>query len=124
MSQWRAVELVKVNMIGLQALERIFTGFDNMVAGSACLVWQITDARENLGCQHNLVTQIVLFQEPSGDSLAFPFVVHIGGIEKIDASIYSFLHDRKDSASSVVPQNHRSKHNGRPSLERPSFRIP
>ncbi len=66
-----------------------------MVAGPASIIWQVTHAPKHLGRQDDPVAQIVLFQKISGNSLAFPFVVHIGGIEKIDASVHSLLHDCK-----------------------------
>src|SRR5687768_5496592 len=95
MSQGRAVKLVKVNLIGLQALERIFTGFDDMVACSASIIWQITNAPKHLSGQYNPLTQIVFFQELPSDSLALSFVVDICAVEKIDSGVHSLLHDRK-----------------------------
>ena len=95
MRQRRAVKLVQVNVIRLQALERVFTGFDDVIACATAIIRLVTNAPEHLGCQDNLVAQVVLFQKPAGDLLAFPCVVYVRGIEEIDPRIHSFLHDRK-----------------------------
>src|SRR5512134_2615757 len=87
------MELVEVNVICLQTLKRILAGFDDVVTGSASIIGQVSDASKHLGCQHNLLTQIVLFQKFSCDPLAITFVVDIGSIEKIDTAIHSLPHN-------------------------------
>src|SRR5215216_4087774 len=91
MSQRRTMELVQVNMIGLQALERIFAGFEDMVTGAASVIRQVTDVSKHFRRQDNPFPPVVLFQKRSGDSLTLPFGVYICRIEEVDSSLHSLL---------------------------------
>jgi hypothetical protein len=104
------MELVKVDVIGLQAPQRVLAGFEDVVAAGARIVRQIAHTPIDFGCQHHLIAQIAILQKFSDNALAFSLVIDIGGIEKINASLHGFLHDRERIGfTRRPPEVHRSQ---------------
>src|SRR5258706_14138691 len=91
MIQRWTMKLIQIYVVGLQTLKRIFAGFDNMVTACAALVGLISHAAVYLGCQHNLLTQILFLQKFSCNPFALTLVIYICSIKKINPTFNRLL---------------------------------
>ena len=96
------VELVEVDVIGLQAPEALVARATDVQGGQTRLVRPLAHRREHLRREHDLLATTATLREPPSDDLlrdafAAPAVlapaVHVGRIEEVDPVLDRTVHD-------------------------------
>ena len=89
-----AVDLVKVDVVGLQAAQAGFALFDDVAAAVAVRVGVIVVHHAvDLGRQHHLLALAVALEGLAGDFLAAPAAVDVGRIQEVDAGVERAVDD-------------------------------
>src|SRR5208337_2748721 len=83
-----AVDLVEVDIVGLEAAKAGFDGVHDVSARGAYIVAAGTDATEDLGRENNILAGDVEILEGLAEALfAFTFGIDVGRVEEVDAGI-------------------------------------
>jgi len=81
------MQLVQVDIIGLQPAQGSLTGAQDMIAAGSRLVWSIAHAVEALGGQEDLLTSSKILESLANDALALTVLVFIGCVDEVDPCI-------------------------------------
>jgi hypothetical protein len=81
------MHLIEINMIGLQAAEADFDLLEDMFSRQAGIVGSLTSWEENLGVEDDLSAVFPAFDPGTEYCLRLTFIVCVGGIEKITATL-------------------------------------
>src|SRR5690349_17315342 len=87
------MDLIQIDVIGLEPPQRVLTGFHNVVARDAPVVRSFTHLSIDLGCKDDLVTFAIASQRNADDPFAFARIVDIGSVDKVDPSIKRRVND-------------------------------
>ncbi len=85
------MDLVEIDVIGLEAAERALDGLDDPAPRIALLVRILAHGAMHLGGEHDLVA--TAFQRLADDLLRLALAVSIGGVDEIDADIQRLVND-------------------------------
>ena len=86
----RPMQLVEIDVIGMQSLQGIFASLDKMSAVVTLIVDMHAYRVVGLGCQDDLLTAMMLLQRMTNDLFAFPLPITIAGVDQIDSCIQCF----------------------------------
>jgi hypothetical protein len=81
------LDLVEIDMIGLQAAEAVFTGAHQVQARIAPIIGSGSDGKMSLGGEEHPVTLPVTRQGAPDDAFTLTVVVTIGSVEHIDPGV-------------------------------------
>ena len=82
------MDLVEVDIVGLEAAKAGFDGVHDVSARGAYIVAAGTDATEDLGRENNILAGDVEILEGLAEALfAFTFGIDVGRVEEVDAGI-------------------------------------
>jgi hypothetical protein len=92
------VELVQVDMVGLHAPQRFFTGVPDVQRRKTGRVGPVAHVPVDLGGNDDLFASRAALRKPApddlfGDALAGLPAVDVGGIEEVNAQVEGFVHD-------------------------------
>src|SRR6267154_3741114 len=85
------MNLVKVDIVGLKATERVFDGSREPASRAATLVGIVAHRRESLGGEHDVVSSA--FQRLADDLFGFALAVPVGGVDEVDAEVERPVND-------------------------------
>ena len=85
------VEQVEVEVVGAEPPQAVLHLAEDVVAAAAPLVGPLSHGPPHLGGQHHLVAPVL--EGLAHDALGFAAVVHIGGVDEIDAAIQGLVND-------------------------------
>ena len=89
-----AVDLVQVDGLDAEPAQARLAPLHDVLARDAAHVGSISHREMHLGGEDDLFHLRHLPQGASGDLLAHPHRVHVGGVEEVDAQIQGFLEER------------------------------
>ena len=88
-----AVDLVQIDVVGLQSPQAGLALAHDMAPGGATGVGTFTHRPEHLGGQYDiLAADVQILQGLAHDALTGTTTVHVGGIDKVDARLQGRLH--------------------------------
>ena len=94
MRQRRAVELVKVNVVGLQASQGLVHRAADVDGRQLRVVRQLAHLAEDLGGHHHAVARhLQVAQRLAGDALRQAAGIDVGGVHEVDAGIEHGIQD-------------------------------
>ena len=93
------MHLVKIDVIGLHALERGIAGATNVEGREFSLVWPVAHVAVQLGGKNSSLPPSTVLRKPGSDDFLCAATVltppvHVGSVEKIDAVSVGRIHDR------------------------------
>ncbi len=94
------VELVQVDVVGLQPPQRRFAGPPDVQRGQEGVVGPVVHRPVQLRGDHRLLAPTAALGEPASDDLLGPALplappVHVGRVEEVDAGLVGGVHDRE-----------------------------
>ena len=89
----RAVDLVEVDVVGLQAAQAGFALLDDVAAAVAHVVGAFAHHAVHLGGEDDVVALAVALERLAGDLLAAAAAVDVGGVEEVDAGVEGAVDD-------------------------------
>jgi hypothetical protein len=106
----RAVHLIQVDVIRLQAPQRILGLLHDPLPGAATLIGPVVHRHEELRRQHDVVAAPP--QGLAGDLLRHAAGIHVGGVDEVDPGIECAVNDADRVGAVVVaprPEHHRAQ---------------
>src|SRR5919198_1291189 len=100
------MKLVKVDVVGLKATQRIFDGSREPASRTAALIGIVAHRPEYLGGDHDVIS--AAFQRLADDLLGLALAVPVGGVDEVDAEIECLVDDPR--ALAVIGVGHLSEH--------------
>ena len=89
----RAVQLVEVDAVDANALEGGLAGLDDVIPRAAPVVYFPAHGAIDLGGDHQPIPLPTGGDGLADDALAHAPVVHIGGVDEVDAGVQGSVHD-------------------------------